>query len=142
MAQGIVRILFSTAMFLLASLAMFQPSASYAQNTYLGPVGPSSKGRLIKVQIEIYDEPELGGNKVLSVSFDGRQIPLKPADISGFRGGAGLEAPPGTYDLVWEVSLGTGDTWPRTAKRQQKVRISLQDSWVQISIQGQQAVVS
>ena len=117
---------------------IFSHQTCYAQTPYYGPTSPVSG--VIPVEIQIYDDPELGGVAIEEVIFDGRQIPLKPSGIRGFRGGGNFKLAPGSYDLIWTVSR-SGSGWPRTARQKHKVRIQQNDVWVQISIHGEQVTV-
>lgn len=116
----------------------FQHHAIYAQTPYYGPTSPVAG--LIPIEIQIYDDPELGGVTIQEVIFNGRQIPLKPSGIRGYRGGGSFKLSPGSYDLSWTVSRKTHE-WPNTVKHTQKVRIAQNDVWVQIAIQGESATV-
>lgn len=97
--------------------------------------------RAVQVQVFVYDEPELGGLKIESVSFDRRSVGLQPADLYGFRGGGGFQLPPGNYRLEWTASRG-GHGWPRSEKYKKTVQIGTDDTWVQIEINGSSVTVS
>ena len=114
----------------------------FAQSTYYGPTSQPSplSPHLVKVQIQAYDDPDLGGAKIASLSFNQTAIPLKPSDIYGFRGSAGFQLKAGSYSLNWETSNGTNN-WPRTIKHQQQIQVQDKDVWVQISIQGEKVVI-
>ena len=116
----------------------FQHQDLYAQTQYFPP--SLSSGKLIPVEIQIYDDPELGGVTIQDVSFDGQQIPLKPTGVYGFRGGGSFKKASGSYDLVWTIQR-PGNDWPRTVQKKQKVIIKGNDVWVQISIHGENMTV-
>lgn len=140
--------LFFFTSFLLASLFAFRsPStelskkAEIAQNTYLGPISPvPGNPQLIRVEIIVNDDPELGGFQMQEVKFNGTQIPLKPRDINGFRGQASFQLPPGNYKLNWKLNRDKY-VWPRTVSHEQIVHLNARDLWVQITIQGEEASI-
>jgi len=121
--------------FLSFVLSLFAQSS-----TYLGPTSPQNS-ELVKVEIIIQDSPELGGVKIDSASFNGQNIPLKPSDINGYRGGASFQLPPGKYKLKWVV-LRDKVQWPRKVTHESTVTISPKDSWIQISIKGEEEGIS
>jgi hypothetical protein len=117
------------------------------QVPYYGPnEGPHftqprlSVSEKVRVQILIYDQPDLGGLKIEEVIFNGTSLSLQSADLNGFRGGGSFQVIPGTYQLVWKVSRSTKD-WPRVLKHQKEIKINQRDSWMQITIQGDQSTV-
>lgn len=140
MAQKVLYalLLFGAALFGVGVILFFTQNSCYAQTPYLGPKY-STEG-MIRVDVQVFDDPELGGATIVEASFDGRSIPLKPTGIHGYRGGGGFKKVPGSYDLSWTVSPG-GDGWPRTTRHHQKVPIQSNDNWVQIVIQGATAEV-
>jgi hypothetical protein len=117
----------------------------FAQGTYYGPP-PSPhfqgipQGNKIRVQLEIYDDPALGGVRIQNVSFNRTNIALHPPDLQGFRGAAGFQVPPGTYDLVWTISRDQ-IVWPRTIRHKEKIKIDPRDEWVQITIRGEEVSI-
>ena len=140
MVQRILQalVLFGAILFGCAVVLFFKQHPCYAQSTYYGPTSPVPG--LIKIEIQIYDDPELGGPKIVEVQFHNQQIALKPPGVRGYRGGASFQLEPGSYDLIWRVSSSTF-TWPRTVKHQQKIQIGPRDVWVQIAIHGNAAAV-
>jgi hypothetical protein len=140
MAQKVLYalLLIGAALFGVGVILFFTQNSCYAQTPYFGPNYPVEG--MIRVDVSVSDAPELDGVKITDASFDGQSIPLKPAGIHGYRGGAGFKKPPGNYDLIWIVSKA-GSTWPRTVRHQQKVRIRSSDSWVQVVIEGETAEV-
>lgn len=118
---------------------LFLFSGLFGQSsTYLGPKSPE-KG-LIRVEVLVQDSPELGGLKIDSASFNGESIPLKPSDVNGYRGGASFQVPPGVYKLIWVV-LRDKTYWPRKITHESTVSVSSKDTWVQVSIQGEEASI-
>lgn len=122
-------------------------SVGIAQTPYYGPnepphfnIKPPSASQLTQVQIQIYDQPDLGGLRILDVSFNGAAIPLQSPDLHGFRGGGSFQMPPGTYQLVWSVSRDKQE-WPRSLKHQKSVQVQQRDTWVQVTIQGDEATI-
>ena len=113
-----------------------------AQSIYYGPTSPPSPftPHLVQVQVEVYDDPADGGQKVESAVFNQISMPLKPADVYGFRAGGGFQLPKGDYPLVWETSRGENN-WPRTVKHKQMIKIQDKDVWVQITIQGEKVTI-
>jgi len=122
----------------IAIVLFFSHQSCYAQTPYYGPTSPISG--LVPIELQIFDDPELGGVAIEEAIFNGRQIPLKPAGLRGFRGGASFKLAPGSYDLIWTVSRPE-NSWPRTAKHKQKVSIQKNDVWVQVAIHGEHASV-
>lgn len=127
-------------------LRLFLIFALLAQSSYYGPkppphFGPPSIENTIRVQIQIYDDPALGGARIEEVSFNQQDIPLQSPDLHGFRGGAGFQMSPGKYDLVWSVSTDRTSS-PKTVQQKQKISISKGDQWIQITIQGENATVT
>ncbi len=131
-------VLIGAILFGCAVVLFFKHNPCYAQSTYYGPTSPVSG--LIKVEIQIYDDPELGGPKVAEVQFHNQQLSLKPAGVRGYRGGGSFQLQPGSYDLTWRVS-GSEGTWPRTVKHQKKIKVESSDVWIQIAIHGSTAAV-
>jgi hypothetical protein len=108
-------------------------------STYLGPKSPSSKNA-VRVEVLVQDSIELGGVTIQSANFNSTEIPLKPRDIYGYRGGASFQLPPGTYKLKWVVQRDK-TVWPRTKNHEEKVIISPKDLWIQITINGESASI-
>lgn len=128
-------------------LANFSYSLGFAQTPFYGPPPPPKFSgppptaiHKIKVQVLIYDQPELGGKKIESVSFNGKNIPLQPPDLKGFRGGGGFQLEPGSYRLEWRIS-GNPSGWPRSLGFEQAIKINENDTWVQVTIQGDKATL-
>ena len=116
-----------------------------AQGAYYGSPPPPhflapSPTNQIRVQIEIYDDPKLGGVRIRDISFNGQDIALQSADLKGFRGEAGFQLAPGTYNLVWTVTRDQ-IIWPRTIRHREKIAIGKKDEWVQITVQGEQVTI-
>jgi len=112
-----------------------------AATTYLGPKSPTvGNPQLVRVEVLVKDAPEAGGLQVTRVSFNGDNIPLKPRDIYGHRGGASFQVPPGTYKLKWTVNKDRF-AWPRTISHEEEVTISPRDLWIQVSIEGENASI-
>ncbi|MBI3508451.1 MAG: hypothetical protein HY069_02285 [Chlamydiia bacterium] len=107
-------------------------------STYLGPKQPAPG--TVQVQLSVQNSPELGGVAVVSARFDGQDIPLKPADVNGYRGGANFQVTPGKYKLEWVVQKSK-IYWPRTVSHEELVTISGQDVWVQINLVGETATI-
>ncbi len=105
---------------------------------YYGPSSPESNR--VQVQVLVYDEPQLGGLKIESVTFNGRSIGLQPPDLYGFRGGGGFQLQPGSYRLEWRVSKDKVE-WPRTLSFNKTIEIKPRDTWVQVTIKGDQVSV-
>jgi hypothetical protein len=140
MAQRIIQfilvlgaVLFGTALFF-----YFSQHSLYAQMQYFGPTSPVPG--LVKVEIQIYDDPDLGGVTMQEVIFNEQSIPLKPVGIHGYRGGGSFQEKPGTYKLVWKVARTKND-WPRTVRHEQKIQVMVKDVWIQISLQGEKIEV-
>lgn len=116
-------------------------STEVVQNTYLGPIAPvPGNPQLIRVEIIVNDDPELGGLQIVDVKFNSTQIPLKPRDINGFRGQASFQLPPGKYKLSWKLNRDKY-VWPRTVSHEQIVHLNARDLWVQVTIQGEDASI-
>ena len=115
----------------------FSLSALLAQMPYYGPSKPSSG---VQVQLMVYDQPDLDGLKIESVTFNGTDVALQPPDLYGFRGGGGFLLNPGKFQLEWTVSKDKMD-WPRTLNYKQTVEITPRDTWVQVTIKGDKATV-
>ena len=112
-------------------------NADIVQNTYFGPKTPRTGNQiLVRVQILIHDSPDPSGVQISQVNFNGQNIPLKPRDVSGFRGEGSFQVPPGTYDLVWVVERDKL-VWPRQIDHEEVVTISPRDLWIQLSIVGE-----
>ncbi len=128
-------------------LALIFLNTGFGQVPYYGPdesphvTQPSPKvSQKIRVQILVYDQPDLGGLTIQEVSFNGTTLALQPADLNGFRGGGSFALSPGSYSLNWIVSRDAR-VWPRTIKHRQTVQITSKDSWMQVTIQGDQVTV-
>lgn len=112
-----------------------------AQNNYMGPDKKiPGNPYLVRIEVLIHDSPELGGVQIQQVVFDGREIPLKPRDIHGYRGTGSFQLPPGKYSLKWIVQRDK-IIWPRTITHEEEVTIDQRDLWVQISIVGEEASI-
>jgi hypothetical protein len=110
-----------------------------ASSTYFGPTSPTGAD-LIKVQVNLYDAPTLGGVSLEEASFDDRNIPLQPTTLNGFRGGASFQLPPGSYELAWTVRVNP-IVYPRTQNYRKTVEISPMDRWIQITVEGASASI-
>lgn len=88
----------------------------------------------------VYDQPDLGGLKIETVTFNGTDVGLQPPDLYGFRGGGGFLLKPGKYQLEWTVSKDKME-WPRTLNYKQTVEINSRDTWVQVTIKGDKAII-
>lgn len=62
-------------------------------------------------------------------------MPLKPRGVSGKRGDASFQRPPGTYLLQWKVNQNKRD-WLKIASHEKEVHIDGNELWIQISIEG------
>jgi len=140
MAQKILYLvlLLGAALFGVGVVLFFQHQVCFAQTPYYGPTSPVEG--VIPVQIQIFDDPELGGVKIEEASFNGQTIPLKPSGVRGFRGGGSFKQAPGRYDLIWTVSRG-GKDWPRTVQHKEKVSVKQNDVWIQVAIHGEKVTV-
>jgi len=111
------------------------------QNTYMGPSSPiPGDPYLVKVELLIKDSADAGGAQIQSVTFDERDIPLKPRDIFGKRGAASFQLAPGTYSLRWTVNRDK-ISWPRIKSFEEEVTLSPRDLWIQILIEGEHASI-
>lgn len=109
--------------------------------TYFGPTAPiPGNPQLVRVEVLVQDGSEPNGLQVVSASFNGTSIPLKPRDVLGYRGGASFQVKPGKYTLRWKVNRDHF-AWPRTASHEEIVTIDPRDLWLQISIEGDQASI-
>lgn len=112
-----------------------------AATTYLGPKSPIvGNPQLVRVEVLVKDAPEANGLQVTKVTFNGENVPLKPRDIYGQRGGASFQVPPGTYKLKWTVNKDRF-AWPRTVSHEEEVTVSPRDLWLQLSIEGETASI-
>jgi hypothetical protein len=126
--------------FALSSKTPAQAKVHIAQ-TYMGPTEPiPGNPYLVRVELLVKDSPDAGGIQIESVTFAGRDIPLKPRDIFGKRGAASLQLPPGKYPLSWTVNRDK-IIWPREVSYNQEVSLSPRDLWVQILIEGEHASI-
>lgn len=113
----------------------------FGQYSYEGPTNRSpTNAQLIKVEVLVKDSPDLGGVRIQSVTFDGKNIPLKPPDIFGKRGSAGFQLLPGKYQLRWVVQKDKV-AWPRFVTHEEEVTIDPRDLWIQILIEGEEASI-
>ena len=112
------------------------------QHTYFGPTSPPppQTPRLVQVQVELYDEKELGGLTIEKASFAGYDIPLKPSDVFGFRGKGGFQLPVGTYPIAWTVRKQRL-IYPRTVSYKKTVTVKPLDQWIEVVITGSSMVV-
>lgn len=111
-------------------------------NNYFGPSEKiPGNPDLIRVQVLIYDDPNPQGVKISSVIFNGQTIPLKPADIWGFRGQGSFQLRPNKYALSWKVKRSS-TSWPRNETQKQEVELDARDLWIQITIHGDQASIT
>lgn len=121
---------------------------SVAQSNYYGPKPPPHflappTTNTIRIQLQIYDDPSLGGARIQSVTFNNQDIPLQNADIHGFRGGAGFQVSPGKYDLLWKVlSFDNSSQQSSIQQHKETIAISKSDAWIQITIQGEEASIN
>lgn len=140
MARRILQVilLLGAALFGAGVVLFFLQNPIYAQTTYFGPTSPQPG--LVMVDVQIFDDPSLGGVKIEEVVFNGQMIPLKPAGIHGLRGGGGFQLRPGTYKLSWKVSRISKD-WPKTISHQEKIVVQSNDTWVQVEIHGEKSQI-
>jgi hypothetical protein len=131
-------LLLGAALFAVGVVLFFIEHPCYAQSTYYGPKAPVPG--LVKVEITVYDDPELGGVAIEEASFNNQSIVLKPAGIRGYRGGGSFQVQTGNYKLTWRVSRLKKD-WPRTIRHEQKIVVSAKDVWIQIAIHGEKVDV-
>ncbi len=131
----------------LQSIFCFLCAFTLAQTPYYGPNEPPHFSQPLantydytEVQINVYDQPELGGLKIVDVSFNGSSLPLQAPDLHGFRGGGSFKMKLGSYPLVWKASRDSS-SWPRTVQFKQTVQVGKRDDWLQITIRGDQAQV-
>ncbi len=111
-------------------------------NTYLGPNQKTpGNAQLIRVQVLVYNDPNPNGVRIVSAAFDGKEIPIKPRDIYGFRGQASFQKKAGKYKLSWEVEKDK-QNWPRTVSHEEEVTLDSRDLWIQITITGDTAEIS
>jgi hypothetical protein len=111
-------------------------------NNYMGPHAPiPGNPQMVRVQVLVYDSVESGGLEIQSANFNQTDISLKPRDIHGFRGEAAFQVKPGTYKLKWKVQRDKF-IWPRVIPHEETVKIDPRDLWLQITIQGENAVIT
>jgi hypothetical protein len=132
------RLWFGAALFGISLFLFFQSHHCCAQTSYYGP--KSSVPGLVRIEIQIYDDPELDGVKLQEVRFNGQLIKLKPPGVHGYRGGGSFQLAPGNYELIWVVAREKKD-WPRTVEHREKVRIDPSNVWVEITIEGETAKI-
>ncbi len=112
-----------------------------AQNKYFGPSGPIPKEpHLIQVEVFVKDSPDPNGLQIQSVTFDGSEIPLKPRDLYGYRGGGSFKKTAGKYKLTWVVNRDKF-AWPRNVSHVEEVTLDPRDMWIQIQIEGETASI-
>lgn len=117
------------------------PSELLTQNNYMGPIKKiPGNPQLVRIEVLIQDSPALGGVQIESVSFDQQNIPLKPRDIYGNRGGASFQKMPGKYTLTWTV-LRDKTVWPREITHEEIVTVDPRDLWIQISVVGEEVSI-
>lgn len=127
---------------ILGTLLNLNDLTAQNSNTYLGPSKKiPGNPQLLRVQILVNDDPNPQGVQIVEATFDGKDIPLKPRDIYGFRGQASFQTPPGKYKLRWKVHLDKF-AWPRTQSHEEEVTLNGKDLWLQITITGEKASIS
>jgi len=139
-------LVFGTGLSLIAIFQCFkqrpilQEDQLIAQSTYMGPKGTSLKPQLIRVEVLVHDSPDSAGVQIQSVTFNNKNVPLKPRDIYGYRGGASFQLYPGVYNLQWTVNQSRS-SWPRSVSHEEEVTLNPRDLWVQIGIIGENATI-
>ncbi len=127
---------------LFCAIGVFFSLFAQNTNTYFGPHAPvPGNPHLVRVQVLVYDSAEASGLEIQSATFLREDIPLKPRDIHGFRGEGTFQVKPGTYKLKWVVQRDKF-IWPRTVPHEETVKIDPRDLWIQITIQGENAVIT
>lgn len=122
---------------LLAQYQYNPPTPPFALEQYTTTL-PSPPSGLTKVEVEVYDDPKVGGLPVLSATFDDVKIPLKPRDVHKYRGSASYQLKPGTYELDWTVQRDKF-VWPRTVDHVQTFQIQPSELTLHITIEGDHA---
>jgi hypothetical protein len=110
-------------------------------STYMGPQKPVvGDPQLVRVQLIVKDATDSSGPQIVSVTFNGKNVPLQPRDIYGNRGAASFQLKPGKYRLRWRTNRDKF-AWPRTLNHEEIVEISPRDLWLQVTIQGDTASI-
>lgn len=89
---------------------------------------------IIQLELSVNDNKE-ANVYVLKVEFDGKDIRLLPADITGNRGKTYLKLPPGNYTLKWWTSTNELNAYQTFS---QTITLRPTDYWFSIQIFGQE----
>ncbi|MBF8262741.1 MAG: hypothetical protein HW387_406 [Parachlamydiales bacterium] len=140
MTQRILQLilLVGAALFGVGVVLFFMQNPCHAQTPYYGP--SSSKSGFVKVEIQVFDDPSLGGLKIEEASFNGQTIEIKPPGLHGLRGGGGFQVRPGSYLLKWVVSRSRQE-WPRTVRHERKIQVNSSDVWIQVAVHGDEVQI-
>ncbi|NGX63112.1 MAG: hypothetical protein KR126chlam6_00519 [Candidatus Anoxychlamydiales bacterium] len=106
------------------------------QTAYIAP-----KSKIVRVEIEIYDDLDKDFYDVEEVTFNDKNIPLQKANASGLRARVYFQVKPGKYDVNWTVSKHKFK-WPRSTEYKKEINLTDPDKFAHILIQGEKATVS
>jgi hypothetical protein len=101
---------------------------------------PKNKN-LVKVKIYVQEDPQPDGDKIASVQFDGKNIPLHSADPTGRRGVAHFQVPPGKHKVTWTIRKNKY-AYPRSASFEKEIEIEDAEKWLDIHIEGDDIYIS
>ncbi len=91
----------------------------------------------VRIEIEVMDDVTKENGHVVSVSFAGQTIPLKPVDPTGRRGSTFLRLTPGDYSLQWQIQDPRAE-YPAANRREKTVTITANEIGVYLLIKGDQ----
>lgn len=97
--------------------------------------------KIVRVEINVYDNTSKDFYDVIEVKFNNQQIPLQKADASGRRARKYYQVKPGTYALEWKVSKSKFG-WPRSTTHEKEITINPNDKFAYIEIKGEKASFS
>lgn len=115
---------------IMAQASLLRPQPHYRPNLQ----------HYVKVKLEIRENTDPLGDKIVSVQLGGHNIPLRPADPTGNRGTTHLQLKPGKYVLKWKVKKQRY-TWPRYSIYKEEIDISPKTLWIDILLDGERVFV-
>jgi hypothetical protein len=97
--------------------------------------------RVVRVEIEVFDELATLNGKIMEINFNGKKLQLQPPDPTGSRGSVFFQVYPGEYLLKWSVR-NRKYAWPRYSKYRRYIQVGEKDLWVHIRIEGKRIFIS
>lgn len=102
---------------------------------------PANK-KIVRVEVEIYDNTSLDYNDILYAEFNNQKIDLEAPHGSGYRARKYFQLEPGKYIIKWKISKAKITQWPNYENFEKTIILKDTDPFIHILIEGSKITVS